>query len=99
MADQNHMKNAGENVAKGVRSTLNNTAEGRFGDAAESAWEGTVDTTREIGKSVSETAGKVVDAVQNAVGIATSRTQDATEDAAEGRPADAIQSALNPNKK
>ena len=89
----------GENVAKGVKNTLNNTAEGRYRDAAESAWEGTADAAREFGNSMKDTAQKVGDAMQNAFDTAMSRTEDATEDTIEGRPTDAIQSAFQSNSK
>ncbi len=84
-------------MAKGAKNTLNNTVEGRYQDAAESAWEGTSDAAREFGKSIKDTVQKVGDTMQNAFDLVTSRTEDATEDAAEERRVDAIQSTFNSN--
>jgi len=64
MSSDNHLQNAGQSIAKGVRNATNAASEGRVLDAAESAWEGTATAAREVGKSVGKAAGQVLDATR-----------------------------------
>ena len=63
--NQNHLRNAGRSVAKGAKKTANAVAEGRFGDAAQTAWNGTVTAAREVGLSAADMVDRATDGVQN----------------------------------
>lgn len=61
MANENHIRHAGRSIARGARNAADAASEGRMGDAAESAWEGTATAARETGKSAAKGTQELLD--------------------------------------
>lgn len=59
MNDENHFKNAGQSLAKGAKNATQAAADGRMRDSGESAVEGVVDATKELGRSAGDAFRRV----------------------------------------
>lgn len=59
-----HLRNAGQSLQQRTRNATRSASAGRLRDATESAWEGVVEATQEVGRSVVKNTGNMVQGKQ-----------------------------------
>lgn len=55
-----HLRNAGQSLQQRTTSSARSASAGQLRDATESAWEGVVEATQEVGRSIRKNAGNLV---------------------------------------